>query len=315
MMDAVHRFEGTVNQVLGDGIMALFGAPIAHEDHALRACYAALAVQSAIRTYAEAVRCTHGILLQLRVGLNALRGEVWDKVLVYHRQAGERAMGQSAHREAVEYFEQALRALSHLLDQQDTREQAIDLRFALRSPLQPLGDFECILVLLREAEALAAALDDPRRLGQASLFLSRYFSIMGAYDQAIAAGQRALAHATASGDVVLHAQANQFLGVAYHAQGGYSRAIDHFMQTVMLLEGGRRHERFGQVFLPAVFSRAWLSRCHAELDTFAEGSSLGGGRAPDCRGGGSSCEPYACLLWDRSACPPPRGHPQGTPRA
>jgi class 3 adenylate cyclase len=51
MMDAVHRFEGTVNQVLGDGIMALFGAPIAHEDHALRACYAALALQSAVRPY------------------------------------------------------------------------------------------------------------------------------------------------------------------------------------------------------------------------------------------------------------------------
>jgi class 3 adenylate cyclase len=45
MMDAVHRYEGTVNQVLGDGIMALFGAPIAHEDHAIRACYAALAMQ------------------------------------------------------------------------------------------------------------------------------------------------------------------------------------------------------------------------------------------------------------------------------
>src|SRR5215831_5083134 len=45
MMEAVHRFEGTINQVLGDGIMALFGAPIAHEDHALRACYAALALQ------------------------------------------------------------------------------------------------------------------------------------------------------------------------------------------------------------------------------------------------------------------------------
>src|SRR5439155_25083197 len=69
MMEAVHRYEGTVNQVLGDGIMALFGAPIAHEDHALRACYAALALQSAIRTYADEVRRTHGMLLQLRVGL------------------------------------------------------------------------------------------------------------------------------------------------------------------------------------------------------------------------------------------------------
>src|SRR5687768_8252038 len=74
MMDAVHRFEGTVNQVLGDGIMALFGAPIAHEDHALRACYAALAMQAAMQSYTEEVRRTRGLELRLRVGLNA--GEV-----------------------------------------------------------------------------------------------------------------------------------------------------------------------------------------------------------------------------------------------
>jgi class 3 adenylate cyclase len=74
MMDAVHRFEGTVNQVLGDGIMALFGAPIAHEDHALRACYAALAMQAAMRTYTEEVRRTRGLELRMRVGLNS--GEV-----------------------------------------------------------------------------------------------------------------------------------------------------------------------------------------------------------------------------------------------
>jgi len=74
MMDAVHRFEGTVNQVLGDGIMALFGAPIAHEDHALRACYAALGMQAAMQLYTEAVRRTRGLELRMRVGLNA--GEV-----------------------------------------------------------------------------------------------------------------------------------------------------------------------------------------------------------------------------------------------
>src|SRR5262245_26756524 len=51
MMAAVHRYEGTVNQVMGDGIMALFGAPVAHEDHAVRACYAALAMQEAMRRY------------------------------------------------------------------------------------------------------------------------------------------------------------------------------------------------------------------------------------------------------------------------
>jgi class 3 adenylate cyclase len=74
MMDAVHRFEGTVNQVLGDGIMALFGAPLAHEDHALRACYAALAMQTAMQPYAEEVRRSRGLELRMRVGLNA--GEV-----------------------------------------------------------------------------------------------------------------------------------------------------------------------------------------------------------------------------------------------
>jgi hypothetical protein len=68
MMEAVHRFEGTVNQVLGDGIMALFGAPLAHEDHALRACYAALAMQEAILGYREEVRRTHGITVQIRGG-------------------------------------------------------------------------------------------------------------------------------------------------------------------------------------------------------------------------------------------------------
>ena len=82
MMEAVHRYEGTVNQVMGDGIMALFGAPLAHEDHAVRACYAALAMQEAMRQrYAEEMRRVAGIELQIRVGLNS--GEV---VVRSHRQ-------------------------------------------------------------------------------------------------------------------------------------------------------------------------------------------------------------------------------------
>jgi class 3 adenylate cyclase/tetratricopeptide (TPR) repeat protein len=95
MMDAVHRFEGTVNQVLGDGIMALFGAPIAHEDHALRACYAALALQSAIRPYADAVRRAHGMVLQLRVGLNS--GEVVVRAIGNDLHMDYSAVGQHTH--------------------------------------------------------------------------------------------------------------------------------------------------------------------------------------------------------------------------
>ena len=110
-----------------------------------------------------------------RLAHHALRGEVWDKALAYCRQAGEKAMARSAHREAVGYFEQALSALPHLPEQRDTREQAIDLRLALRSALLPSGDSGRILAYLHEAEALAEALDDPRRLGQVSGFLSTYF--------------------------------------------------------------------------------------------------------------------------------------------
>ena len=95
MMEAVHRFEGTVNQVLGDGIMALFGAPIAHEDHALRACYAALALQTAMQPYAEDVRRRHGVTLRIRVGLNA--GEVVVRAIGNDLHMDYSAVGQTVH--------------------------------------------------------------------------------------------------------------------------------------------------------------------------------------------------------------------------
>jgi class 3 adenylate cyclase/tetratricopeptide (TPR) repeat protein len=209
-----------------------------------------------------------------RLAHHALRGEVWDKALVYCRQAGEKVMARSAHREAVGYFEQALSALPHLPETRDAREQAIDLRLALRSALHPSGDSGRILAYLREAESLAAALDDPRRLGQVSIFLSIHFSLMGAHDQVIVSSQRALALATASGEVGLHVLANLNLGLAYQFQSDYRRAIDCFRRTVASLNGQRRRERFGLVSLPAVVARAWLAWCHAELGTFAEGKAL-----------------------------------------
>jgi len=74
MMEAVHRYEGTVNQVMGDGVMALFGAPLAHEDHAVRACYAALRMQDRISRYGAEVQRSQGVPITIRVGLNS--GEV-----------------------------------------------------------------------------------------------------------------------------------------------------------------------------------------------------------------------------------------------
>jgi class 3 adenylate cyclase/tetratricopeptide (TPR) repeat protein len=208
-----------------------------------------------------------------RLAHHALRGEAWDKALAYCRQAGERALGRSAYREAVGYLEQALSALPHLQEQRDSQEQAIDLRLALRSALLPLGDAGRILVYLREAEALAVSLNDPRRLGYISGYLSVYFRNIGAYDQAIASAQQALA--TAGEDPVVHALANLYLGAAYWAQGHYRRAIDCLKQTVVSLQGAQRRERLGQTNLPSVQSLAFLAACHAELGLFAEGNALG----------------------------------------
>jgi class 3 adenylate cyclase len=95
MMAAVHRYEGTVNQVMGDGIMALFGAPIAHEDHAVRACYAALALQAALRRYSNEVRRTHGLPVDFRVGLNS--GEVVVRAIDSDLHMDYSAIGQTVH--------------------------------------------------------------------------------------------------------------------------------------------------------------------------------------------------------------------------
>ena len=95
MMEAVHRYEGTVNQLMGDGIMALFGAPLAHEDHAVRACYAALRMQDAVTRYAEEVHRTLGIPLHIRVGLNS--GEVVVRTISNDLHMDYTAVGQTTH--------------------------------------------------------------------------------------------------------------------------------------------------------------------------------------------------------------------------
>src|SRR6476661_835003 len=95
MMAAVHRFEGTVNQVMGDGIMALFGAPLAHEDHAVRACYAALRMQESVQQYADEVWRSQNVRVQIRVGLNS--GEVVVRSIGSDLRIDYTAVGETTH--------------------------------------------------------------------------------------------------------------------------------------------------------------------------------------------------------------------------
>jgi class 3 adenylate cyclase/tetratricopeptide (TPR) repeat protein len=95
MMEAVHRYEGTVSGLMGDGIMALFGAPLAHEDHAMRACYAALRMQESVNRYANGVLRTEGVPIQIRVGLNS--GEVVVGAIGNDLKMDYTAVGQTVH--------------------------------------------------------------------------------------------------------------------------------------------------------------------------------------------------------------------------
>src|SRR3989475_7096893 len=95
MMDAVHHYEGTVNQVMGDGIMALFGAPLAHEDHAVRASYAALRMQDAARRYSEELRRAQGVEVQIRVGVNS--GDVVVRSIGSDLRMDSSAVGQTTN--------------------------------------------------------------------------------------------------------------------------------------------------------------------------------------------------------------------------
>jgi predicted ATPase len=100
-----------------------------------------------------------------RLAHHAFRGDLWGKAVTYLRHAGVKALARSANREAAAYFEQALTALSHLSETDETREQAVDIRFDLRWALFPLAEFGRINEYLQEAETLTRSLDDQRRLG------------------------------------------------------------------------------------------------------------------------------------------------------
>jgi predicted ATPase/class 3 adenylate cyclase len=204
---------------------------------------------------------------------HAVRGELWEQAVAYLRQAGVKALARSGSREAAGAFEQAMAALPHLPEGRTTVEQGIDLRFELRQALQALGEHQRVVNYLGEAEALAATLDDQRRLGWASAYLSQYFALLGETERAAEAGQRALTIGGASGDFGLQVSAHFFLGQLAHWSSDYQRAKAHLRWNIDALTEDRVRERFGQSGLPAVLSRSLLAWGMTELGEFTEAAA------------------------------------------
>jgi tetratricopeptide (TPR) repeat protein len=206
-----------------------------------------------------------------RLAHHALRGAVWDKAVAYCRQAGTKAMAQSAYHEAARSFEQALDALQHLPEGYDTQVQAIDLRLDLRSALWPLGEFGRIFVALQDAKALAEALGDHHRLGWVVAYLLAHFTAVCDPDRALAAGQHALAIAADLGEIGLTVAVQNHLGNVYRNMGDHRRAVDFFQKNVACLHGELLHERFGAPGPASLTSRSFLTCSLAECGAFAEG--------------------------------------------
>jgi tetratricopeptide (TPR) repeat protein len=210
-----------------------------------------------------------------RLAHHALRGEVWDKAVAYLRQAGTRAVARSAYREAVTCFEQALSSLARLPETRQTVESSIDLHFDLRNALQPLGEMAKLLDHLQEAERRARALDDQRRLGWASAYLSHYFWMVGRPREALSFGQNGLTIAETLGERPLGVTAVLYLGYASFTAGDYRQASSHFRKTVGLVEGGLERERYGTAVFPAAVAPTFLALALAELGEFDDGIAHG----------------------------------------
>ena len=169
MMDAVHHYEGTVNQVMGDGIMALFGAPVAHEDHAVRACYAALRMQESVGRLGDGIQRSHGVPLQIRVGMHS--GEVVVRSIGSDLHMDYTAVGQTTHLAAR--MEQMAKPGSVLLTA-DTLRQAEGFvqiktlgRVSIKGMAEPVKVFELVGTgLLRSRFQAAAARGLTRFVGR-----------------------------------------------------------------------------------------------------------------------------------------------------
>ncbi len=210
-----------------------------------------------------------------RLAYHAVRGEAWDKAVLYLKQGAEKAAGRSAHRAAVRYMEDALVALTRVVPTAETTRQAIDFRFAIRNWLFALGEHTRIRAHLEEAQRLAQASQDTDRLAWTRVYMSNYFWREGDPERAVALGRQALDIADERRDVPLAVTANLRLGQAYHGLGDYRRAMQHLERNVLALKGEDRLALFGLAGLPSVFSRGFLVWSLAEAGKFQEGITHG----------------------------------------
>ena len=232
------------------------------------------------RRVAEALETLHPGEFDLRaltLGTHYREGGVWPKAVRYLTQAGTQAFLRYAQRDAVVCYEQALDAFAHLPESPETRELGADLRFNLAYLLLSVGQFQRAKENLREAETLALALGDQRRLGQIHAAMNHLLGSEGDFAAAVQAGLRALTIATSLRDLPLQVWTSIGLARVYYAQGDYPRGMERARQLIDTLRHAPLDQRFVQMsVLPSVASRTWLAVSLGRMGEFAEALAWAG---------------------------------------
>ena len=210
-----------------------------------------------------------------RLAHHAFQGQVWPKAMTYLRKAGLKAEMRSAYREAVQCFENALTTLEHLPQNRELLEQALDLRFDLRTSLFPLGNLDGVLEHLQESERLSEQLGDPLRRAWVSVYMCHYLWVTGQSVKACELGHRAHSVAEPLGDFALNVTVNYYLGLACLSVGDYTGAIKYLRRNVESLQEQQSFERFGVAGFPAAMSRTYLAWALAERGEFSEAVDIG----------------------------------------
>jgi class 3 adenylate cyclase/tetratricopeptide (TPR) repeat protein len=201
---------------------------------------------------------------------HARRGELWERAARYLRQAGTKAFGRSANREAVTWLTQALEILPRVDETSDVQADAADVHLSLRNALTLLGEHARALAHLREAATIAERAGDARRLGRALSFQVNSLLLLGEHQEAIDVARRARAVAEDLGDVALRIVTDMYAGRAHLYVGEFARAIEIFERVVAELVGPLMHDHLGIPVLPSVFARSHLAECLAEVGRFDE---------------------------------------------
>jgi DNA-binding SARP family transcriptional activator len=214
----------------------------------------------------------------LALGSHYRMGKVWDKAVAHLHEAGRQAAARSAHHEALLCFQEGLDALRQLPASREVMARDLDLRIDLRQSLYPLGRFADLRDHLREAERLAEALEDRRRLGQVSAYVSNHAWITGDLPRALASGRRALALAEGLADGRLIVEANLRLGQVHWSLGQYRDAVT-FFETATERDGAGAPT--GLSGRPAELGLAelglyWIAPPLAELGRFEEALAAAG---------------------------------------